>query len=65
MPKMKSRRAALKRFKVTGSGRLKFKKRALRHNLEKQSSNTKRRARKAGIVELCDEGRMKRALAYS
>ena len=64
MPKMKSRRAAAKRFKITGSGKLKFKKGGLRHNLENKSSNRKRKATKPGVVESCDQGRMKKALVY-
>lgn len=64
MPKMKSRRAAVKRFRVTGTGKLKFKKGGLRHNLENKSSNRKRKATKAAVVETCDESRMKKALVY-
>jgi len=65
MPKMKSRRAAAKRFKITGTGKLKFKKGGLRHNLENKSSNTKRKLTKAEMVKSCDAGRMKRALGYN
>ncbi len=38
MPKMKTRRAAAKRFDLTGSGKLKHKKSFRRHLLEHKSS---------------------------
>ena len=65
MPKMKSRRTVTKRFKLTGSGKLKFKRCGLRHNLEKKSSNSNRRLTKPSIAQSCDEPRLKRALAYN
>ena len=42
MPKMKSNSGAKKRFKVTGSGKIKRKKAFKRHILTKKSSKTKR-----------------------
>jgi len=41
MPKMKTRRAVAKRFKVTGTGKLKRKRANLRHILEKKSNKKK------------------------
>lgn len=43
MPKMKSHRGAAKRFKVTGTGRLKRRNSNLNHILEKKSPKRKRR----------------------
>ena len=42
MPKMKSRRAATKRFRVTGSGKIMFQRAGLRHNLENTSGKEQR-----------------------
>ena len=46
MPKMKTNRAAAKRFKKTGSGNLKRNKAYRRHILTKKSAKTKRNLRK-------------------
>jgi large subunit ribosomal protein L35 len=62
MPKMKTRRAVAKRFKLTGNGKLKRKRAGLRHILEKQSPKTKRLAGKTDYVHTADENRMKRAM---
>lgn len=43
MPKMKTHRGAAKRFKVTGTGRLKRRNGNLNHILEKKSPKRKRR----------------------
>lgn len=64
MPKMKSRRAATKRFKLTANGKIKIKKSNLRHILTKKDSNRKRGLRKADYVAKADEARIKRALVY-
>ena len=48
MPKMKTKRAAAKRFKVTGTGKLKRAKAFKSHILTKKSRKTKRNLRKAG-----------------
>ncbi len=50
MPKMKSNRAAKKRFKVTGSGKIKREKAYRSHILTKKSSKRKRHLRKATLV---------------
>ena len=42
MPKMKSNRAASKRFRVTGTGKIQFQRAGLRHNLEKVSGKQQR-----------------------
>ncbi|MDY7002270.1 MAG: 50S ribosomal protein L35 [Thermodesulfobacteriota bacterium] len=43
MPKMKTNRSAAKRFKVTGTGRVRRRRQALRHILTKKNSKRKRR----------------------
>ena len=42
MPKMKTKRAATKRFRVTGTGKITFQRAGLRHNLEKVSGKQQR-----------------------
>lgn len=50
MPKMKSRRGAVKRFKVTASGKVKYKSNYKSHILTKKSSKRKRNLRKHKIL---------------
>lgn len=50
MPKMKTKRAAAKRFSLTATGKVKYKKMNLRHILTKKSSKRKRNLRKAGYL---------------
>ena len=54
MPKMKTRRGAAKRFKVTGSGRIKRNKANHRHMLIRRSNKAKRKMRQAGILRSGD-----------
>jgi len=51
MPKMKTKRGAAKRFKVTGSGKIRFYRAKRRHILSKKSTSWKRKAR--GSKTLC------------
>ena len=60
MPKMKSNRAAAKRFKVTGSGKIKREKAYKSHILTKKSPKRKRNLRTATLVSKGDLGRVKR-----
>ena len=64
MPKMKTNRAAAKRFKVTGTGKLKRSKAYKRHILTKKTRKTKRNLRKAAIVDMTNVKNMKRILPY-
>ena len=50
MPKMKTHRGAAKRFKVTGSGKIKRAKAFKSHILTKKSSKRKRNLRKGTYV---------------
>ena len=52
MPKMKTCRAAAKRFKKTGTGKLKRNKAYKSHILTKKSPKRKRNLRKAAILQL-------------
>ncbi|PRR76838.1 50S ribosomal protein L35 [Clostridium liquoris] len=64
MPKMKTHRGAAKRFKVTGTGKLKRAKAFKSHILTKKSTKTKRNLRKTGYVAGCQEKTMKNLLPY-
>ncbi|MDR3595788.1 50S ribosomal protein L35 [Clostridium sp.] len=64
MPKMKSHRGAAKRFRKTGTGKLKRAKAFKSHILTKKSSKTKRNLRKAGYVSKTQEKVMKKLLPY-
>lgn len=46
MPKMKTRKSASKRYHVTASGKVRFKKEGLRHILTKKTTKRKRNLRK-------------------
>lgn len=59
MPKMKSNSGAKKRFKVTGSGKIKRKKAFKRHILTKKSSKTKRQLGQSTLVSDADVARVK------
>ena len=64
MPKMKTSRAAAKRFKVTGTGKLKRNKAYKRNILTKKSTKTKRNLRKATIMDQSNVKNMKKILPY-
>ena len=51
MPKMKTKRAAAKRFKVTGTGKIKRFKAYKRHILTKKSTKRKRDLRQSTILD--------------
>ena len=62
MPKIKTRRAAAKRFKLTGSGRIKRNKANHSHMLIRRSKSAKRKMRKAALVDSTEEKRVRRML---
>lgn len=62
MPKMKSKRSAVKRFKVTASGRLKRSKANKNHILTKKAPKRKRQLAMATYVKKADEPRIKQLL---
>ena len=64
MPKMKTSRAAAKRFKVTGPGVLKRNKAYMRHILPKKTTNTKRNLRKPAMTDQTNVKNMKKILPY-
>ena len=64
MPKLKTKRAAAKRFKVTGSGKLKRNKAYKSHILTKKTTKRKRNLRKATMTDATNEKVMKKILPY-
>lgn len=62
MPKQKTNRSAAKRFKKTGTGKIKRHKAYTSHILTKKSPKKKRRLRKPTLVSKADEKRIKRLL---
>lgn len=64
MPKVKTSRAAAKRFKATGTGKLKRMKAYKSHILTKKSTKRKRNLRQATITDSANVKAMKKILPY-
>lgn len=64
MPKIKTSRAAAKRFKKTGTGKLKRMKAYKNHMLTKKTTKKKRTLRKATITDATNVKNMKKILPY-
>ncbi len=62
MPKLKTNKAAAKRFKVTSSGKLKRSKAYTSHILTKKSPKRKRQLRQATMTDQSNAKQMKRLL---
>jgi large subunit ribosomal protein L35 len=62
MPKVKTRRGAAKRFRLTGSGKIRRRKAYLRHILATKSRSRKRKLGKAALVSSADEAGVRRML---
>jgi large subunit ribosomal protein L35 len=65
MPKMKTKGAAKKRFKLTASGSFKREKAFKSHILTKKTRKTKRNLRTSTLVHSTDEKRVARMLALA
>ena len=65
MPKMKSKRGAVKRFRVRGSGSIKRGGAYRRHILTKKSTKTKRQLRKTNSVHSTNTAAIRSMLPYS
>ena len=64
MPKIKTNKAAAKRFKKTGTGKLKRMKAYKSHILTKKSAKRKRNLRKSTTVDAANIKNMKKILPY-
>ncbi len=62
MPKMKTNSSAKKRFKTTGTGKIKRKHAYKSHILTKKDTDRKRRLTAKGLVDSTDEYRVNRML---
>ena len=64
MPKMKTKRGAAKRFKASGSGKIRRNKAYTSHILTKKSPKRKRNLRKSGNVDEANVKSIKQMLPY-
>ena len=64
MPKLKTKKAAAKRFKKTGTGELKRMKAYKSHILTKKSAKRKRNLRKATLTDSTNIKTMKKIMPY-
>lgn len=62
--KLKSKKAAAKRFKFTATGKVKFKRAGKRHGLSNKRSSTIRKLRGPGILFDGDEQHIRDCLPY-
>lgn len=65
MPKMKTHRGAAKRFKITGSGKIKRFNAYTSHLLTSKSPKRARKLRQSSLVSDAQAGNVKRLLPYS
>jgi large subunit ribosomal protein L35 len=64
MPKMKTRKAASKRLRVSGSGRVRRPKAGGNHGMQEKSRKRLRRLRQNDMVDKTMQKRVKRLLPY-
>jgi large subunit ribosomal protein L35 len=64
MPKLKSKSGAKKRFRVTGTGKVKSNPAFKRHNLRKRSQKMKRNARGPRVMAAVDQRMVRSYLPY-
>jgi len=64
MPKLKTRKAAAKRFRVTGTGKIVRRKAFKSHLLEHKSADKKRSMRRSALVHERDELNVRLMLPY-
>lgn len=64
MPKIKTKRAAAKRFKKTGTGKLVRSKAYKSHILTKKSTKRKRNLRKPTVTDATNVKNMKKVMPY-
>lgn len=64
MPKQKTHKGAAKRFRTTGSGKVRRHHALMRHNLTSKRRKRKRLLRRSAVVDKADEAQTKRLLPY-
>lgn len=62
MPKLKTNRGARKRFRVSGTGKLRRSHAGMNHILTKKTKKRKRKLRKNGLVDSNDARRVQRMI---
>ncbi len=65
MPKMKTKKSASKRYHITATGKVRYKKQGLRHILTKKNAKRKRRLRLPAILSPVETKVVKKLLPYS
>ncbi len=63
MPKIRSNRGAMKRFKLTGNKKIKRNKAYTSHILTSKTPKRKRHLRKSGLVSASNERRVRRMIS--
>jgi large subunit ribosomal protein L35 len=64
MPKIKTNRSAAKRFRKTGTGKIKRNKAYHTHKFTQKSPKRKRNLRKSGLVSAVDTARVRQMIPY-
>lgn len=64
MPKIKTHSASKKRFKITGSGKVKINKSGRRHILTKKTTKSKRNMRKPAFASDANAATIKKLIPY-
>jgi large subunit ribosomal protein L35 len=64
MPKIKTNKAAAKRFRLTGKGKIRRQKAFKRHILTKKTSKRKRNLRKTTVIDKRDARNIRRLIPY-
>ena len=59
---MKTKKSAAKRYTLTGTGKVKYKKMNLRHILTKRSPKRKRQLRESGIMDEASAKRIRKQM---
>ena len=62
MPKQKTRKSVSKRFKLTGSGKIKRNQAGHSHMLIRRDNDVKRAAKKSALVAASDEKKVKKMM---
>lgn len=65
MPKMKTKKSAAKRYHVTGTGKVRYKKQGLRHILTKKNAKRKRRLRLSATLSPVESKRVRQLMPYA
>ncbi len=64
MPKIKTRRGAAKRFKITGTGKVRRRRAYLRHQLSAKTRKQKRNLDQPALVAAADVKAIKKLIPY-